>query len=52
MKKLTVFIQKWGAVLIAPVAIALATQTANAACAIWFHQPEVPKGMEKFKKQR
>jgi len=52
MKKLATFIQKWGAVLIAPVAIALAAETASTACAIWFHQPEMPKGMEKFKKQR
>ena len=52
MKKFVTFIQKWGAVLIAPVAVILAAQTANAACAVWFHQPEMPKGMEKFKKQR
>jgi len=52
MKKLTSFLQKWGGVIIAPLALALAAQTANAACGMWFHQPVEPKGMEKFKKQR
>jgi len=52
MKKLTTFVQKWGALILTPIALALASQTVNVACSAWFHQPEVPKGMEKFKKQR
>lgn len=34
-----------------PVAVALAAQTANATCVAWFHQPDEPKDLERFKKQ-
>ena len=52
MKKLVSFLQKWGAFLLVPVALVLAEQSANVACTMWFHQPVMPKGMERYKKQR
>lgn len=36
--------------MVASVALSLGIRTVNAACTAWFHQPEVPEGMEKFKK--
>jgi cyclic lactone autoinducer peptide len=35
--------------MIARLALAMGIRSVNAACCAWFHQPEVPEGMEKFK---
>lgn len=49
MKNMKSAVLKWAGVL-ASVALVLGTASQQIACVFWFHQPEVPKGMEKFKK--
>lgn len=49
MKKLKGSLLKWGS-LVATLALFIGASSAQAACCWWFHQPEVPKGMDKFTK--
>lgn len=49
MKNLKSAVLKWSG-LLASLALVLGTASQQVACFLWFHQPEVPKGMEKFKK--
>ena len=50
MKKIVNALVKHSSLAIAALALFIGISTANAACAMWFNQPEEPKGMEKFKK--
>lgn len=36
--------------LLCTIALAIGVSSVNVACYGWFHQPEVPTGMEKFRK--
>lgn len=49
MEKLKGTFLKWGS-LVASLALVLGVTSANVACMCWFHQPEMPKSMDKFKK--
>lgn len=40
---------KWGG-LVASLALFVGVNASTQFCWFWFHQPEVPQGMEKFKK--
>jgi cyclic lactone autoinducer peptide len=37
--------------LIARLALSMGIRSVNACCCAWYHQPEVPEGMEKFKNE-
>jgi len=50
MRKILLAMRKHGAVLMSVIAMATAALSVNSACVIWYHQPKVPEGMEKFKK--
>ena len=51
MKILKNFLRQWGGG-IAALALAVGVAAADSACIIWFHQPKVPQGLDKFKKQK
>ena len=50
MKKLSAFAIKFGG-LVASLVLVLGVTSTQSVCLWWFHQPEVPKGMDKFKKR-
>ena len=41
---------KMGA-MVSSLALMLGVSSAGATCVVWLHQPKMPDGMEKFKKQ-
>lgn len=49
MKKTIEFFARLGSVALSAIAIVVGTASVNSACMFWFHQPEVPKGMDKYK---
>ncbi len=48
-KKINSLIMKWGSA-IAALALTIGVSSASAACYYWFNQPEMPKAIEKFRK--
>jgi cyclic lactone autoinducer peptide len=50
MRKFQTVAMKMGGV-VASLALILGVSSSQMACALWFHQPKVPEGMEKFKKK-
>lgn len=51
MKKLQRIILKFSG-SVAAMALMLGVSSATSACYFWFHQPEMPKGIEKFRKDK
>lgn len=51
MKKLSGIILKWGS-SIAALALMIGVTSADSACYWWFNQPEMPKAIEKFRKNK
>jgi len=51
MSKVKNSIARIGGVVLSFAALAVGALSVNSACIIWFHQPEVPKGMDKFKRR-
>lgn len=49
MKNMKAVVLKWSGVL-ASLALVFGTASIKPMCLFWFHQPEVPRGMEKFTK--
>jgi len=52
MKKLMGFIARRGGAALALMALLVGTASVNVTCAIWYHQPEVPQGMERYKRHK
>ena len=50
MRKIKVFITRKGGVALSFMAILVGIASVNSACMLWYHQPKVPQGMEKFKR--
>ena len=50
MHRLIRIIGKFGGTLLCTMAMVVGAASVNAACVIWFHQPDVPNEMAKFKK--
>ncbi|NLX94312.1 MAG: cyclic lactone autoinducer peptide [Clostridiales bacterium] len=49
MKNLKSALLKWSGVF-ASLVLIVGTASAQSMCWFWYHQPEVPKGMDKFTK--
>jgi len=49
MKKLNSIVLKFSSSL-AALALLVGVSSANSACVFWFNQPEMPKAIEKFRK--
>jgi len=50
MSKVKDTIARIAGIALSFVTIAVGALSVNSACIIWFHQPEVPQGMDKFKR--
>lgn len=51
MKKISGIFLKWSS-SIAAIALMIGVSSAESACYWWFNQPEMPKSIEKFKKNK
>ena len=49
MAKLKGIMLKWGS-LVASLALVFGIASSSVACVCWYHQPQMPKSMDKFKK--
>ena len=51
MKKINSIVMKFGSV-IASLALIIGVSSVTSACYFWFNQPEMPKAIEKFGKDK
>jgi len=52
LKKLSDLITSKAGMMIASLALLIGVSSVNSICYIWYHQPKVPAGMERFNKQK
>jgi cyclic lactone autoinducer peptide len=51
-KKVLDLITRTGGIALSFLAILVGIASVNSACMLWYHQPKVPQGMEKFKRNK
>ena len=50
LKKVSGFFGTKTGMMLTSLALMIGVSSVNDACILWWHQPQVPQGMEKFKK--